>query len=88
MKQASGWAAGVDIREIHMAYASAPITARFPLAARLQAALNDAAEAWARYRIFRTTFNELSALSDRELLDLGLARANLKTVARETAYNL
>jgi len=44
-----------------------------------------AAERRAKQRVFRTTLNELSALSNRELADLGLHRSELKRVAWESA---
>ncbi|MEM6729193.1 MAG: DUF1127 domain-containing protein [Pseudomonadota bacterium] len=69
-----------------MAYATAPITARFDLVTRMRAAAAGAAEAWTQWRLYRTTFVELSDLSDRELDDLGIARADLKRIARETTY--
>jgi uncharacterized protein YjiS (DUF1127 family) len=43
--------------------------------------------AWiAQYRSYRRTLNELSALSDRDLTDMGLHRSNIPDVAREAAY--
>ena len=39
-----------------------------------------------RRAIYRTTFAELDALSDRDLNDLGLARHNIRTVSNEAAY--
>ena len=39
--------------------------------------------AWKRYS---RTVSELEALSNRELADLGIARANIVDVAREAAY--
>ena len=38
-----------------------------------------------RNRRFRTTLNELNALSDRELADLGMSRAMLRSVAWESS---
>lgn len=38
------------------------------------------------YRVYRHTLSELSALSDRELADLGLHRSMLKRVAYQAAY--
>ena len=38
-----------------------------------------------RRRLFRQTFNELSALSTRDLADLGLTRADIRRVAMEAA---
>ena len=41
---------------------------------------------WAEQRrVYRTTLNELTELSDRDLADLGLHRADLRRVAREAA---
>jgi uncharacterized protein YjiS (DUF1127 family) len=39
-----------------------------------------------RHRIYADTYAELSRLSDRELLDLGLARGDLRRIALENAY--
>ena len=39
----------------------------------------------ARYRIYRETVNELSALSNRELADLGLHRSMIKRLAMQAA---
>lgn len=43
-------------------------------------------EAAAKRRTYRTTLNELSALSDRELSDLNLSRATIPSVAHQAAY--
>lgn len=40
----------------------------------------------ADYRLFRATRDELERLTDRELADLGLHRANIADVARESVY--
>ena len=39
-----------------------------------------------RRRIYNQTVAELNHLSDRDLADLGLARANISDIAREAAY--
>ena len=39
----------------------------------------------AEHEMYRRTLNELRALSDRELSDLGLSRADIHAVAREAA---
>ena len=44
------------------------------------------AEMLRRRAIYRTTFAELDALSDRDLNDLGLARRNIRAVAHDAAY--
>ena len=40
----------------------------------------------AKRRVYRQTLNELSALSARELADLGLNRSNIRSVAHEAAF--
>jgi uncharacterized protein YjiS (DUF1127 family) len=40
----------------------------------------------ARRKIYRNTLRELSALSDRELQDLGLNQSELRRVAYQAAY--
>ena len=35
---------------------------------------------------YKLTYKELDKLSDRELLDLGLSRADIKYIAYETSY--
>jgi len=69
-----------------MAYATAPITSRFDLAARLRAFVADMGEAVSRYRLYRETYNGLMELSDHELDDLGLSRAQLARIAWETSH--
>lgn len=39
------------------------------------------------YSIYRKSVNELRALSNRELADLGLSRSMIKRVALEAAYD-
>lgn len=41
---------------------------------------------YAKYRAYRATINELSALSTHELDDLGLSRSGLKRAAYEATY--
>lgn len=40
----------------------------------------------AQWRTYNKTVNELSALSDRDLADIGLNRSMIPDVARETAH--
>ncbi|MEO0676356.1 MAG: DUF1127 domain-containing protein [Pseudomonadota bacterium] len=70
-----------------MAYANTHTSSRFDLVARVRAVAADAAEAWARYRTYRETLDQLQELTDRELDDLGLSRWSLKDVARQSAYD-
>ncbi|MEM8823849.1 MAG: DUF1127 domain-containing protein [Pseudomonadota bacterium] len=41
---------------------------------------------WAKWRQYRKTVNELSALSTRDLDDLGIARGMIRSIALEAAY--
>ncbi len=45
-----------------------------------------AAQRHATRRVYRTTLDELHALSNRELADLGLHRSELKRIAWEAAH--
>lgn len=47
--------------------------------------LHGRAAALKSYQKMRATYNELSALSDRELSDIGLSRAQLRSVAFEVS---
>ncbi|MBW6418735.1 DUF1127 domain-containing protein [Celeribacter sp. PS-C1] len=42
----------------------------------------------ARQRAFAKTYNELNALSDHELADIGLGRSDIMDIARSTAARL
>lgn len=41
---------------------------------------------FADYRTYRRTVDELAALSDRELSDLGLSRQDIRSIAHESVY--
>jgi uncharacterized protein YjiS (DUF1127 family) len=43
-------------------------------------------KAWADHKLYRATLDELSALNDRELADLGLTRFMVREVAYESVY--
>ena len=40
----------------------------------------------ARYRVYRTTLDELSSLSERELNDLGISRGEVRGIAYKAAF--
>jgi uncharacterized protein YjiS (DUF1127 family) len=50
------------------------------------ARLPDDDDGVANYREYLATYEELNALTDRELADLGLSRLNVREVAREAIY--
>lgn len=68
-----------------MANATYIRTADAGLLARAEMLLQSGAQALRRHRIYSRTLAELSALSDRELADLGLSRFDIRRVAREAA---
>ena len=39
----------------------------------------------AAYNLYRQTYEELQLLSDRDLNDIGIARADIRKIARDTA---
>lgn len=69
-----------------MAYVNTSRAATFSPADRFSGLLAQVKAAFARRAVFTQTLRELNALSDRELADLGIARADITTIAREAAY--
>ena len=53
---------------------------------RISAFARDLSARRAQYRVYTQTINELSALSNRDLADLGLGRSEIPSVAHEAAY--
>lgn len=43
------------------------------------------AEWWQERRAYNETINELSGLSDRDLADIGISRADIPSIARQTS---
>ena len=68
-----------------MAYANSRL-ASFSVRDRVLSVVETLKDAMGRRRTYARTLHELSALSDRDLTDLGLSRANIHQVAREAAY--
>lgn len=54
--------------------------------ARIAAFAAEKREAFANYRLYRKTVNELSALSGAELADLGMTRASIHSAAHQAVY--
>jgi uncharacterized protein YjiS (DUF1127 family) len=53
---------------------------------RLRAAMQHLREVRTRRALFNQTVAELSALSNRDLADLGIARTEIRAIARTHAY--
>lgn len=69
-----------------MAFVSSNRTTTLSLGNRLAEIWQQAAEAYANWRLYRRTLSELQALSSRDLADLGLNRSMLRRAALEAAY--
>ena len=69
-----------------MAYASAHQTRTAGLFGTVAEAFASMRNAWTRSRVYMRTYNELSALSTRELADLGISRSMITRLAYEAAY--
>ena len=70
-----------------MALASNIRAENFGYADRFTGFFKQLGERYARHRLYRQTLNEMSALSNRELRDLGLCRAQIKSIAWEHVYD-
>ncbi len=57
------------------------------LKARFDATLASLMNAAKRRKVYKTTFNELSDLTNRELADLGIARSHIRRIAIEASQN-
>ena len=54
---------------------------------RVDGFLNGVSVRFAQYRTYRRTLDELEALTDRDLADLGVSRHQLRAVAYRAAYD-
>ena len=69
-----------------MAFITETFSGNATLSERLTALRETFAAARAQRKIYLATINELDALSNRDLSDLGLSRSMIKGVALEAAY--
>ncbi len=68
-----------------MAYVNTTTAVNTSFFARIGSAFDALATRYKQHRQYRETLDGLSALSNRELADLGLYRGDLRRVAREAA---
>lgn len=52
---------------------------------RVSSLYHETVDALGRYRVFRQTYDELSALSNRQLADLGINRSMITRIAMDAA---
>lgn len=69
-----------------MAQALNILSGALPSSGRLAGLIAYLREAQAKRRVYRQTVRELSALSTRELNDLGISRSMISRIAAEAAY--
>ena len=70
-----------------MAFAShMNTTAQGAFSKRVAGIIESLRDRLARRKVYMTTHDELSALSNRDLADLGIARSEIKYLAHEAAY--
>ncbi|PPB81118.1 uncharacterized protein YjiS (DUF1127 family) [Albidovulum inexpectatum] len=69
-----------------MAYSNTIRTADHGLIDQIRNLVSNLRDAHRRYKMYRQTVRELSALSDRELNDLGISRSSIRSIAIEAAY--
>lgn len=70
-----------------MAYMNTATATGSAWTARIATAFDTLATRMKERRLYRETFNELSALTNSELADLGLSRSELHAIAKESARN-
>ncbi|MCV2868984.1 DUF1127 domain-containing protein [Defluviimonas sp. WL0002] len=69
-----------------MANVSALSGMELGLTDRIGAFLRNLQDARGRHKVYRQTVKELSALTERELLDLGISPSMITSIAMEAAY--
>jgi len=67
-----------------MAFITETLTKNAGIQSWFNALIENAVTQQRKRRIYRQTVNELSGLSNRELADLGIARSQIKSIAKET----
>ncbi len=69
-----------------MAYVNSSRSVQSSVADRFVGLFAGVSAAIQRRRVYAQTLNELRALSDRELADLGIARSMISEIAHDAAY--
>jgi uncharacterized protein YjiS (DUF1127 family) len=66
-----------------MAYSNTTSAPTFSLLARIGSGFDAMVNSYKKYRLYRETHDGLSALTNRELADLGVHRCDITRIARE-----
>lgn len=53
---------------------------------RLSNLTENLAQRWVQHRAYRSTVNELTAMPNRDLIDIGIHPADIHVIARQAAY--
>ncbi len=69
-----------------MAYATNTRAFGATLSQRISEARAALADRYAKYSTYKATLNELAALTDRDLTDLGISRSMIQSIATQAAY--
>jgi len=69
-----------------MAHATVNSGVEFGLIVRIGDFFRNLQDARRRYKVYRQTVKELDSLTDRDLMDLGIARSMIESVAMDAAY--
>ncbi|SMH53843.1 DUF1127 domain-containing protein [Maritimibacter sp. HL-12] len=69
-----------------MAYATEIRTVHLGLRDRVSAIMKSFAEAREQRKVYIRTLNELNALNNRDLADLGISASEIPYIARQAAY--
>lgn len=69
-----------------MAFASDYISSSVPRQSGAASFFGKLVQSYKNYRVFKTTRDELQALSARDLADLGIGASDINRIAYEAAY--
>ncbi|MBY6057209.1 DUF1127 domain-containing protein [Leisingera daeponensis] len=69
-----------------MAHVISTAQSSHSLTARIRATVDGLIDSWAKAREFQRTYNELDALSEHELSDIGVRRSDIADIARQHVY--
>lgn len=70
-----------------MAFANEIRSFEYGIVRRMRASMEQARIQYHKNREVSRTFDELNSLTDRDLSDLGIARENIRQIAKSAAYS-